>query len=166
MCHGWFMWKYQVTSGVHVSVSLQSSVHPLVPLLLYSDTHFPLSSPYSQPIRAPAAGRDHAPSETHPCYHGNGVTRWVVVHLSRTRSEVLSASCRCSTLSPSLSSSLSPFLLSLIIISSFCFKLFLYIYCHLIFLQEALNSLDLWPTAELTELCCSPAACTWTLVLL
>ncbi|XP_036948005.1 transcription factor 7-like [Acanthopagrus latus] len=64
-----------VTSrGRHTPTAAASSVHPLLPLLLYSDTHFPLSSPYSQPIRAPAAGRDHAPSETHPCYHGNGVT--------------------------------------------------------------------------------------------
>ncbi|XP_042257917.1 transcription factor 7-like isoform X1 [Thunnus maccoyii] len=44
-----------------------SSVHPLIPLLLYSDRHFPPSSPYSQPISA-------AHSRTHPCHHGNSVT--------------------------------------------------------------------------------------------
>ncbi|XP_008304350.1 transcription factor 7-like, partial [Stegastes partitus] len=51
-----------------------SSVHPLVPLLLYSDRHFPPSSPYSQPIRAAAASRADAHSGTRPCYHGNTVT--------------------------------------------------------------------------------------------
>ncbi|XP_035850110.1 transcription factor 7-like [Sander lucioperca] len=50
------------------------SVHPLVPLLLYSDTHFPPSSPYSQPISAPAARQADAHSDTHTSNHTNGVT--------------------------------------------------------------------------------------------
>ncbi|KAF0028908.1 hypothetical protein F2P81_018013 [Scophthalmus maximus] len=47
----------------------QSSVHPLVPLLLYSDRHFPPSSPYTQPI-----GASGALPRTHPCCHGNVTT--------------------------------------------------------------------------------------------
>nr|XP_046236161.1 transcription factor 7-like 1 isoform X2 [Scatophagus argus] len=50
-----------------------SSVHPLIPLLLYSDRHLPPSSPYSQPIRAPAARRADAHSGTQPCCSGNSV---------------------------------------------------------------------------------------------
>ncbi|CAJ1048318.1 transcription factor 7-like 2 [Xyrichtys novacula] len=48
-----------------------SSVHPLVPLLLYSDRHFPPSSLYGQPISASAALQADAPSKLRQCYHGN-----------------------------------------------------------------------------------------------
>ncbi|XP_039678351.1 transcription factor 7-like isoform X2 [Perca fluviatilis] len=51
-----------------------SSVHPLVPLLLYSDTHFPPSSPYSRPIGAPADRQADAHSDTRARDHANGVT--------------------------------------------------------------------------------------------
>ncbi|XP_038586865.1 transcription factor 7-like 2 [Micropterus salmoides] len=44
-------------------------------LLLYSDRHFPPSSPYSQPIRAPAARQANARYGTHPHHHGDSVTR-------------------------------------------------------------------------------------------
>ncbi|XP_029382747.1 transcription factor 7-like 2 [Echeneis naucrates] len=54
-------------------VSLQS-VHPLVPLLLYSDRHFPSSSPLAQPITASPSHLADAHSRTHLCYQGNGVT--------------------------------------------------------------------------------------------
>lgn len=59
-------------------VSLQS-VHPLVPLLLYSDRHFPSSSLYSQPISAAAAAAQQvsAQSGQHTCYHSNSAFRWV-----------------------------------------------------------------------------------------
>ncbi|XP_071316035.1 transcription factor 7-like 2 [Trachinotus anak] len=55
-----------------------SSTHPLIPLLLYSDRHFPPCSPLTQPISASAAHLADAHSRTHPCYHGNSVTRQVV----------------------------------------------------------------------------------------
>ncbi|XP_044040378.1 transcription factor 7-like 2 [Siniperca chuatsi] len=58
----------------HTQTAATSSMHPLIPLLLYSDRHVPPSSPYSQPISAPAARQADAPSRTHPCYHGNSVT--------------------------------------------------------------------------------------------
>ncbi|XP_017294934.1 lymphoid enhancer-binding factor 1 isoform X3 [Kryptolebias marmoratus] len=45
-----------------------SSVHPLVPLLLYSDRHLPPVSPYTQPISEPAAC---PPRWTRPRYHDN-----------------------------------------------------------------------------------------------
>ncbi|XP_074479337.1 transcription factor 7-like [Sebastes fasciatus] len=83
----------------HTHTAAASSVHPLIPLLLYSDRHFPPSSPYSQPIRAPAARQDDAHSRTHPCYHGNDVTsgRQVVkkplnafmLYMKETRHKVL-----------------------------------------------------------------------------
>ncbi|MED6289681.1 hypothetical protein CHARACLAT_005425 [Characodon lateralis] len=50
-----------------------TSVHPLVPLLLCSDRHLPLSSPYSQPISEPVARHADTPSWTRPCYPGNSV---------------------------------------------------------------------------------------------
>ncbi|XP_030610071.1 transcription factor 7-like [Archocentrus centrarchus] len=51
-----------------------ASVHPLVPLLLYSDRHFSSSSPYSQPISAAAAQQAYAQSEQHVCYHSNSAS--------------------------------------------------------------------------------------------
>ncbi|XP_051249654.1 transcription factor 7-like [Dicentrarchus labrax] len=57
----------------HSQSAAASSLHPLVPLLLYSDRHFPQSSPYSQPITAPGPQVD-ASSRTHPCYYDNSVT--------------------------------------------------------------------------------------------
>ncbi|XP_040887678.1 transcription factor 7-like [Toxotes jaculatrix] len=55
-----------------------ASIHPLIPLLLYSDRHFPPSSPYNQPISASAARQADAHSRTQPHYHGNSVSRQVV----------------------------------------------------------------------------------------
>ncbi|XP_041821694.1 transcription factor 7-like [Chelmon rostratus] len=52
------------------------SVHPLIPLLIYSDRHFPPSSPYSQPISAAQQADAHSASP--PCCHGNSVTRQLV----------------------------------------------------------------------------------------
>ncbi|XP_013884514.1 transcription factor 7 isoform X2 [Austrofundulus limnaeus] len=49
-----------------------SSVHPLVPLLIYSDTHLPPVAPYSQPISEPAVD---PPSWTRPYCHDNSVSR-------------------------------------------------------------------------------------------
>ncbi|MEQ2243532.1 hypothetical protein ILYODFUR_007928 [Ilyodon furcidens] len=69
------MQYYSPTSGGQ-SPSLTAaatSVHPLVPLLLYSDRHLPLSSPYSQPISEPVARQADTPSWTRPCYPGNSV---------------------------------------------------------------------------------------------
>ncbi|KAG7232588.1 hypothetical protein INR49_008361, partial [Caranx melampygus] len=52
-----------------------SSIHPLVPLLLYSDRHFPPSSPLTQPISTSSAAHPgDAHPGTHPCYQGNGVS--------------------------------------------------------------------------------------------
>uniref|UniRef100_A0A7N9B095 HMG box domain-containing protein n=1 Tax=Mastacembelus armatus TaxID=205130 RepID=A0A7N9B095_9TELE len=48
-----------------------ASVHPLLPLLLYSDTHLPPASPFTQPIRSSAALQ----ADAHPCHHDNSVTR-------------------------------------------------------------------------------------------
>ncbi|KAL7375763.1 hypothetical protein ABVT39_023431 [Epinephelus coioides] len=83
----------------HTQTAAASSVHPLVPLLLYSDRHFPPSSPYSQPISTSAAPQADAHSRTYPCYHGNGVTsgRQVVkkplnafmLYMKETRHKVL-----------------------------------------------------------------------------
>ncbi|XP_056225016.1 transcription factor 7-like 2 isoform X1 [Seriola aureovittata] len=56
-----------------------SSVHPLVPLLLYSDRHFPSASPLTQPISTSAADPADAHSRSHPYYHGNSVTSRQVV---------------------------------------------------------------------------------------
>ncbi|KAK5618344.1 hypothetical protein CRENBAI_019415 [Crenichthys baileyi] len=67
---------YSPTSGGQSPSSLTAaatSVHPLVPLLLYSDRHIPLSSPYSQPISEPVARQVDTPSWTRPCYPGNSV---------------------------------------------------------------------------------------------
>ncbi|XP_078020850.1 transcription factor 7-like [Epinephelus lanceolatus] len=83
----------------HTQTAAASSVHPLVPLLLYSDRHFPPSSPYSQPISTSAAPQADARSRTYPCHHGNGVTssRQVVkkplnafmLYMKETRHKVL-----------------------------------------------------------------------------
>lgn len=62
---------------VKLFLSLQSSVHPLIPLLHYSSRHFPPSSPYSQPIRATADRQADAQSRTPRCYHGDSATVWV-----------------------------------------------------------------------------------------
>ncbi|XP_043954418.1 transcription factor 7-like 1 isoform X2 [Gambusia affinis] len=74
-----------------------SSVHPLVPLLLHSDRHLPLRSPYSQPISRPDARQTDPPSWTRPCYHGNSVSRQSVkkplnafmLYMKETRHKVL-----------------------------------------------------------------------------
>ncbi|XP_030018272.1 transcription factor 7-like [Sphaeramia orbicularis] len=58
-----------------------SSVHPLVPLLLYSDRHFPpssSSSSVSQPMEESVVLQADAHSGTHPCYHSNGGSRSTV----------------------------------------------------------------------------------------
>ncbi|XP_060887137.1 transcription factor 7-like [Labrus mixtus] len=55
------------------------SIHPLIPLLLYSDKHFPPSPPYSQPIGAPAAKQADAHSRTHPSYRGNNINNTQLV---------------------------------------------------------------------------------------
>uniref|UniRef100_A0A3B5QFB9 HMG box domain-containing protein n=1 Tax=Xiphophorus maculatus TaxID=8083 RepID=A0A3B5QFB9_XIPMA len=78
-------------------LSGQSSVHPLVPLLLLSDRHLPLRSPYSQPISRPVARQADPPSWTRPCYHGNSVSRQSVkkplnafmLYMKETRHQVL-----------------------------------------------------------------------------
>ncbi|XP_060951698.1 transcription factor 7-like isoform X2 [Limanda limanda] len=51
-----------------------SSIHPLIPLLLYSDRHFPPSSPYNQPIGSSGPRQADGYSRTHACYQGNGAT--------------------------------------------------------------------------------------------
>ncbi|XP_008434393.1 transcription factor 7-like 1-A isoform X2 [Poecilia reticulata] len=74
-----------------------TSVHPLVPLLLHSDRHLPLRSPYSQPISEPVARQADPPSWTRPCYHGNSVSRQPVkkplnafmLYMKETRHQVL-----------------------------------------------------------------------------
>ncbi|XP_013132629.1 transcription factor 7-like 2 isoform X3 [Oreochromis niloticus] len=53
------------------STAADTTVHPLVPLLLYSDRHFPSSSLYSQPVSAAAAQQVSAQSGQHTCYHSN-----------------------------------------------------------------------------------------------
>ncbi|XP_034533034.1 transcription factor 7-like 2 [Notolabrus celidotus] len=61
------------SNSSHTQTAAASSVHPLVPLLLYSDRHFPPSSPYSRPISTPAALQADAHSGMHHCYNGNHV---------------------------------------------------------------------------------------------
>ncbi|KAK9525147.1 hypothetical protein VZT92_017475 [Zoarces viviparus] len=63
----------------HTQIAANASVHPLVPLLLYSDRHLPPSFPYSRPIGASAAQQADAHSGAHPRYHGNGFTGRQVV---------------------------------------------------------------------------------------
>ncbi|XP_033984208.1 transcription factor 7-like [Trematomus bernacchii] len=54
-------------------------VHPLVPLLLYSDRLLPPSPPYSGPIGAAASKQADAHSlGADTCYHGNGINRQTV----------------------------------------------------------------------------------------
>ncbi|XP_035771787.1 transcription factor 7-like 2 [Neolamprologus brichardi] len=59
------------------STAADTSVHPLVPLLLYSDRHFPSSPLYSQPISTAAAAAQQvsAQSGQHTCYHSNTAFR-------------------------------------------------------------------------------------------
>ncbi|KAK5893077.1 hypothetical protein CgunFtcFv8_005984 [Champsocephalus gunnari] len=52
-------------------------VHPLVPLLLYSDRLLPPSPPYSGPIGAAASKQAHS-LVADTCYHGNGINRQTV----------------------------------------------------------------------------------------
>ncbi|CAB1423372.1 unnamed protein product [Pleuronectes platessa] len=58
----------------HTQTTAASSIHPLIPLLLYSDTHFPPSSPYNQPIGSSGPRQADAHSRAHACYHSNGTT--------------------------------------------------------------------------------------------
>ncbi|KAK2899482.1 hypothetical protein Q8A73_012611 [Channa argus] len=61
-------------SGTHTQTSVASSVHPLVPLLLYSDRHVPPSCPFTRPIMSTAATQTNTHSKFHPCYHDNITT--------------------------------------------------------------------------------------------
>ncbi|XP_039996798.1 transcription factor 7-like isoform X4 [Xiphias gladius] len=63
-------WGRNNATHTQTTAAVSSSVHPLIPLLLYSDRHFPPSSPYTQPIGASAARQADAHSRTQPCYHG------------------------------------------------------------------------------------------------
>ncbi|XP_032438853.1 transcription factor 7-like 1-A isoform X1 [Xiphophorus hellerii] len=82
---------------INSQAAVASSVHPLVPLLLLSDRHLPLRSPYSQPISRPVARQADLPSWTRPCYHGNSVSRQSVkkplnafmLYMKETRHQVL-----------------------------------------------------------------------------
>ncbi|XP_041842260.1 transcription factor 7-like isoform X2 [Melanotaenia boesemani] len=51
-----------------------SSIHPLVPLLVYSDKHFPPSTLNNQPISSSAAWQADASSGSRSDYHGNSVS--------------------------------------------------------------------------------------------
>ncbi|XP_062239596.1 transcription factor 7-like isoform X1 [Platichthys flesus] len=62
------------TTHNQTTAAVRSSVHPLIPLLLYSDRHFPPSSPYNQPIGSSGPRQADTHSRTHACYHSNGAT--------------------------------------------------------------------------------------------
>ncbi|XP_032364947.1 transcription factor 7 [Etheostoma spectabile] len=94
----WFQQLLNLTNNTHTHTPAAWSVHPLVPLLLYSDTHFPPPSPYSRPISAPAARQADAHSNTHARNHANGVSSRPVVkkplnafmlYMKETRHKVL-----------------------------------------------------------------------------
>ncbi|XP_028998865.1 lymphoid enhancer-binding factor 1-like [Betta splendens] len=61
------------TNAPQDEASAALSVHPLVPLLLYSDRHVPPSSPYIQSITSYAPQPDMH-FKTYPCHHGNRIT--------------------------------------------------------------------------------------------
>ncbi|XP_039996796.1 transcription factor 7-like isoform X2 [Xiphias gladius] len=72
-------WGRNNATHTQTTAAVSSSVHPLIPLLLYSDRHFPPSSPYTQPIGASAARQADAHSRTQPCYHGTSAAGRQVV---------------------------------------------------------------------------------------
>ncbi|KAK5848073.1 hypothetical protein PBY51_005724 [Eleginops maclovinus] len=85
-------------NATHTAATVSGCVHPLVPLLLYSDRHLPPAPPYSQPIgAAPARQADDHSSGTHTFHHGNGVHRATVkkplnafmLYMKETRHQVL-----------------------------------------------------------------------------
>ncbi|XP_035988051.1 transcription factor 7 [Fundulus heteroclitus] len=96
---------YSLTSGGQNHSShtpAGTSVHPLVPLLLYSDRHLPLSSPYNQPMSEPVAPPADPPTCTRPCYHSNSVSSRQAVkkplnafmlYMKETRHQVLQEGC-------------------------------------------------------------------------
>lgn len=90
-----------VTSTTLSVYFLQSSVHPLVPLLLYSDRYVPPSSPFIQPVMSPATLQPDTRSRMHPCHHGNSVTRWVCWWSSGKAVVTLSTVSVTSSLQPS-----------------------------------------------------------------